>query len=106
MSIDTNGIFNKWVGQYVICRTRNEGVNCGFVKELDETGVVLDKARRMWYHDTADNSCWYEGISQNGPSDDTKLSTSTEKLIVEDYSLTLCTDKAKEMLIDKKDYTA
>lgn len=97
-------IFKSYIGKYVICRTRNEGVNCGFVKDLDETGVILDKARRMWYHDTASDLCWYEGISIDGPSDDTKLSASCEKLIVEDYSLTICSEKASIMLVNMESH--
>ena len=100
-----DNIFDKFVGKYVICRTRNEGVNCGRVKELDETGVVLTEARRMWYHNSCDDSCWYEGIAKNGISDDSRLSTKSTKLIVEDYSLTLCSEKAERMLSEKEDYT-
>ena len=104
MNNEDGGIFQSFIGKYVICRTINEGVNCGYVKQLDETGVVLDQARRMWYHDTADDSCWYEGIARNGASEDTKLSEKCEKLICEDYSLTICSKKSEEILSNKSSY--
>ena len=35
-------IYDGYIGKYVICRTRNEGINAGRVVKLDETGVVLE----------------------------------------------------------------
>lgn len=40
---------------YVICRTRNEGINAGYVKDLDSTGVILEDARRLYYHKPKDS---------------------------------------------------
>ena len=38
-NIESN-LFDRYKGKYVICRTRNEGINAGFVIEADETGVI------------------------------------------------------------------
>lgn len=90
-------MLQKYVGKYVIVRSRNEGINAGYVKEIDETGVVLAQARRIWYHKPADKSAaWYEGVSIYGLSNDSKVSIPVDmKVIVEDYSLTICSPTAE-----------
>lgn len=95
----SSSFLQKHVGKYVICRTRNEGINCGVVEEIDETGIVLSEARRIYYHRPKDNKVsWYEGVAETGLSRDSKISCKTTKVIVEDYSLTYCTDVAVESL--------
>lgn len=98
-----NNLLDGYIGKYVICRTRNEGVNAGEVIALDETGVILKDARRLYYHKPADAKLsWYEGVAISGVSDDSKLSAPVEKVIIEDYSLTVCTEKAKSSIISAK----
>lgn len=89
-------------GEYVIVRSRNEGINAGFLVDADETGIILREARRIWYHKPKDKkTSWYEGVSQSGLSNDSKASVAvTEKVIIEGYSVTLCTDTAKESIIN------
>jgi len=85
-----------YIGKYVICRTRNEGINAGKVLALDETGVILEDARRLYYHKPLNkNTSWYEGVAASGISTDSKVGEAVTKVISEDYSLTLCTDKAE-----------
>lgn len=85
-------ICDRFVGKYVIVRSQNEGINAGVVVDCDETGVVLKEARRIWYHRPADTSmAWYEGVALSGLGEGSKVSpTVSEKAIVEDYSITLC----------------
>ena len=45
-----SGILNSAIGEYVIVRSRNEGINAGFLEAADDTGCVLTQARRIWYH--------------------------------------------------------
>jgi len=98
-------LYSRYIGKYVICRSRNEGVNAGKVVALDETGVILEDARRLYYHRPADqNISWYEGVSNSGLSNDSKVSTPREKLIVENYSLTVCTADAEKSIRNAKDY--
>jgi hypothetical protein len=93
----------NYVGKYVIVRSRNEGINAGFVKVLDETGIVLTEARRIWYHKPKDiKTSWYEGVAQSGLSDDSKISSPVEKVIIEDYSITVCTDVASNSIQNHK----
>ena len=85
------------VGKYVIVRSRNEGINAGYVEAADETGVVLREARRLWYHRPAvESESWYEGVANQGLSADSKISAPVAvKAIIESYSVTLCTENAK-----------
>ena len=78
------------IGENVIVRSRNEGINVGTVLVADETGVVLKNSRRLWYHKPADtNLSWYEGVAKSGLSKDSKVSgTVPTKAIIEDYSMT------------------
>lgn len=93
-------ILNDSIGKYVIVRTRNEGINCGKVVQADDTGVVIEDARRIYYHKPKDkNVSWYEGVSESGLSSDSKISgTVSKKYIIEDYSLTICTEEAEKSL--------
>ncbi|MEM6413161.1 MAG: hypothetical protein AAF720_00705 [Pseudomonadota bacterium] len=93
-------MYKKYIGKYVIVRSRNEGINAGTVIDADETGVVLKDARRIWYHKPKDKSLsWYEGVAQSGLHKDSKLSGAVlEKVIAEDYSITLCTEIAQQSI--------
>ncbi len=100
LTIKSN-LFDRYKEKYVICRTRNEGINAGLVVEADETGVILAQARRLYYHRPSDKKLsWYEGVALEGLSNDSKIGAPVEKIIVEDYSLTICTDKAKASIIE------
>ena len=96
-------MLERYIGKYVICRTRNEGINAGEVVSLDETGVILKDARRLYYHKPLDKSIsWYEGVAISGISQDSKIGAAVEKAIIEDYSLTVCTELAKLSIISAK----
>ena len=93
-------MYSEFIGKYVICRSRNEGLNAGVVHACDETGVVLSEARRLWYHKPLKpGASWYEAIANSGIAPESKLSEAVDKkLISEDYSLTLCTDEAAKTI--------
>ena len=94
-----SNLYSRYVGKYVICRSRNEGVNAGVVIEADETGVILEDARRLYYHKPANKELsWYEGVALEGLSKDSKVGAEVEKLIAEDYSLTVCTKEAEKSI--------
>jgi len=95
-----SSLFSDYIGEYVIVRSRNEGINAGYVKALDDTGIVLTEARRLYYHKPLDkNMSWYEGVATVGCSSDTKISNAVkEKIIVEDYSITVCSKEAEEVI--------
>jgi hypothetical protein len=99
-----SGLYSRYIGKYVICRSRNEGVNAGKVLAADETGVILEDARRLYYHKPANkNVSWYEGVAKDGLSSDSKVGAAVEKIIVEDYSLTVCTIDAEKSIRGEKD---
>lgn len=81
------------IGKYVIVRSRNEGVNFGKLVEADETGCILEECSRLWYH-KGKSANWYEGVANTGVSDDTKMSIPTQKIIIENYSITTCSEFA------------
>lgn len=79
------------IGQYVIIRTRNEGLNCGFLESADETGCVLTKARRIYKSISKDKTLsWYEGVSVSGLCEKDGIISGIvdKKIIIEDYSIT------------------
>lgn len=100
----SGNLCSKYIGKYVICRSRNEGVNAGKVVAADDTGVILEDARRLYYHKPVNkNVSWYEGVAKFGISKDSKVGTTAEKIIIEDYSLTICTEEAEKSLRGAKD---
>lgn len=102
MQTKNQSMLKNYIGKYVICRTRNEGINAGYVKDIDETGVILCKARRIWYHKPKDiKTAWYEGVAKSGLHKDSKISVEVEeKVIVEDYSLTICTEDSINSILN------
>lgn len=95
----TGGLGNQFVGRYVIVRSRNEGINAGKVFELDDTGIILEDARRLYYHKPANKELsWYEGVALEGLSKDSKVGAEVTKLIVEDYSITVCSKEAEKSI--------
>lgn len=96
---ESSPLGSQFVGQYVIVRSRNEGINAGKVLELDDTGVILEDARRLYYHKPANKELsWYEGVALEGLSKDSKVGAEVTKLIVEDYSITVCTKEAEKSI--------
>ena len=93
---------DRYIGKFVICRSNNEGINAGTVVDLDATGVILENVRRLWDHAPEDKSmCWYEGVSISGLADESVVSVAvSQKLISEDYSLTLCTKLAEHSIME------
>lgn len=94
------GVSQSMVGKYVIVRSRNEGLNAGYVEAADNTGVILKDAKRLWYHKPAvKTEAWYEGVANHGLSKDSKVSASVvRKVIIEDYSMTECTEIARQSI--------
>lgn len=96
-----SNLYDRYKGKYVICRTGNEGVNAGVVVDLDETGVILKDARRLYYHKPVNKDVsWYEGVATYGISTDSHVGTAVEKVIIENYSLTICTELAEKSIKD------
>lgn len=95
---------SRMIGKKVIVRSRNEGINAGIVVLADNSGIELKNCRRIWYHKPADSSlAWYEGVAMSGLSSDSKVSgTVPVKLIIEDYSITECSDVAYKSIMELK----
>ena len=49
-AINSSSITDSAIGKFVIVRSRNEGVNAGTLRAADDTGVILEDCRRIWYH--------------------------------------------------------
>jgi len=95
-------VASRMMGLPVIVRSRNEGINAGIVIIADESGVELCQCRRIWYHKPRDAKlAWYEGVAVSGLSSDSKVSGTVEtKIIIEDYSMTLCHKSAMESIME------
>ena len=95
----SKSLYDEYIGKYVICRSRNEGINAGKVIAVDETGVVLEDARRLWYHKPLNkNVSWYEGVATSGLGEGSRIGCPITKVIAEDYSLTICNAEAEKSL--------
>ena len=88
------------IGKYVIVRSRNEGLNSGVLVAADETGCVIESARRLWYSKPKDSSlAWYEGVAETGLHKDSRISGEVDrKYIVESYSITICSEVGEKSL--------
>ena len=95
-------VASRMIGKHVIVRSYSEGINIGTVVLADETGVELKNCRRLWYHKPKDSKLsWYEGVAISGCSDDSKLSCTVDtKVIIEKYSMTLCTDEVYRSIME------
>jgi len=97
--IDSAPLVPDFSGRYVIVRTRNEGVNAGLVVENGAGFVHLKDARRLWkIIPPSSSEKWYEGVAKSGLGDGSQISIEAEKLISEDYSITVCTAAAEESI--------
>ncbi len=99
---DTIAIARALLGKPVLVRSRNEGVNAGILMQADETGVLLSDSRRLYYHVPKDKKMsWYEGVSLSGISDNSRVSCTVNlKVIVENYSLTICSNNAYKSIME------
>lgn len=102
----SDSMFQAYIGRYVIVRSRNEGINAGYVEFASDKGIMLREARRIWWYKPADSSqAWYEGVANSGVSEDSKLSPIVRsKLIVEDYSITDCRPEAIDSIRECKSH--
>jgi hypothetical protein len=93
---------SRMIGKNVIVRSRNEGINAGTVVLADETGVELKDCRRIWYHEPKNPAMsWYEGVAVSGLNSNSKVSPTVKtKIIVEDYSMTVCLDDAYKTIME------
>ena len=96
----TPTLYDTVIGKYVIVRSRNEGLNAGYLEQADHTGCVLKNAQRLYCPISKDKSLsWYEGVAVSGLASESKISGATEKkVIVEDYSITLCSEVARQSI--------
>lgn len=90
-------LYEFYRGKFVLVRSRNEMVNAGIVVLMDESGIVLKNAIRLWFYRPADQSVsWYEGVANVGLHPDSKVAPAVAmKVIVEDYAVVLCTEEAR-----------
>jgi len=101
---EAQNIFSSAIGKYVIVRSRNEGINAGILSIAGSDGCILKDAIRIWYHKPKDSkTAWYKGVAVSGLHSDSKVSVAVpEKYIVEDYSITVCSDVAMKSIKEHK----
>jgi len=94
-----NIIEKEFKNKYVIVRSRNEGVNAGILLHADSSGVILDKARRLFYMIPFDKKLsWYEGVAESGLASGSRVSSPVKKCIIESYSITEVTEQARKSI--------
>ncbi len=95
-----SSLYDHLIGKYVIVRSYSEGLNAGYLEKADHTGCVLKNAQRLHTPISKDRSLsWYEGVAASGLADDSRISgVVSSKVIVEGYSITECTDVAKNSI--------
>ncbi|MCO4819821.1 MAG: hypothetical protein KC517_09365 [Bacteroidetes bacterium] len=94
-------VASRMIGKAVIVRSRSEGINAGIVVVADETGVELKESRRLYHHAPKNkNMSWYEGVAISGIDDNSKVSPTTTKAIIENYSMTLMCDSAYRTIME------
>ena len=96
----SSSLYDGVIGKYVIVRSRNEGLNSGYLEKADHTGCVLRNAQRLYRPISKDKSLsWYEGVAKTGLASESKISgTVDSKVIVEEYSITICSESAKKSI--------
>ena len=95
----TSSRYEKYIGEYVLVRDGNEGINFGKVVDIDETGVELSGARRLWEH-KGESESRYEGVAKTGLSKDSKVSCPGDKVIIgNNFSITLVDNNAVQSLL-------
>ena len=98
---EENRIEKASKGGFYLLRCRNAGVIFGEVVEAGIGYAIMKNARRVWRPISKDKSlAWYEGVALSGLCEDEgKISGFVaEKIIVEDYELTLCSEVARVSL--------
>lgn len=95
-------VASRMIGKNVIVRSRNEGINAGTVVLADDTGIELKDCRRLWQHYPKNTKLsWYEGVAVSGLGSSSRVSgTVPQKIIIEDYSMTACTDDAFKSIME------
>lgn len=103
-SENKKSILSSAIGEYVIVRSRNEGINAGYLEDADETGCKISKAIRIWHHKPKDKTTsWYEGVSISGLHSSSKVSVAVkEKYIIESYSITVCEEVSRISIQEHK----
>jgi len=94
------------IGEFVLVRSYNEGVNSGTVVHVDASGIILENSRRLWKHAPKDpHMAWYEGVAMSGLDPESMLSPSVPvKAIREDYTAVVCTNIAMDSINEYPNY--
>jgi hypothetical protein len=94
-----------FLGQYVIVRTTKAGVLCGRIKSLSPEVIVLEDARRLWYHKPLAGA-WYEGCATYGVSESTKASETLPWAIIKESEFLIIpvSDVAEKSMREVKAY--
>lgn len=90
--------------RYCIIRTYSAGVHAGYVKSQNGKEVVLCNARRLWKWSGAFtlSEMAVNGVSK--PNECRFATTVPEIILTEAIEIIPCTEKAKEIILEVKDY--
>lgn len=83
--------------EFVVVRTKNAGVHCGYLEKVDGLCVTLTEARRVWRWRGANS---LNELAANGADKTwTRISEPISKIIItESIEILSCTDESKKNL--------
>lgn len=96
MSIITNTVKDK----YCIIRGRGFGVFAGTVKEVDDTCVLVENARRLWYWDGAASISQIAVEGVTAPQN-CKFSMAVDSIVLRDYIEIIPATAAAQKVIEE-----
>lgn len=97
---NTNPITAAVIGKYCIIRGRGFGVFAGTVKEVDDTRVLVENARRLWYWDGAASISQIAMEGVTAPRN-CKFSMTVDSIVLRDYIEIIPTTAAAQKIIEE-----
>lgn len=97
----------QFVGKYCIVRSKEEGINSGYIVSFNQLTVIMRDVRKNLYYRKIDKPLsWYERCAVLGVAQNSRLSAPvSKKLIFKDYSLTSCNEISTKSFISYPIYT-
>lgn len=94
----SNPIIESVKGKYCVIRGRGFGVFAGTVKEVDDTCVLVENARRLWYWDGAASVSQIAMEGVTAPQN-CKFSMAVDSIVLRDWIEIIPTTAAAQKVV-------